>query len=165
MQNAAVAVTLQTDPALEVVGERTQQATIAEGREGSVRFRLRARDELGPANLTFSARTGAAGASRRIDLSIRPATPYMTKIRAGMLPRGQREMAIDRTLYPHYRKLEAGASMLPLQFAHGFVSYLGRYPYACTEQIVSQAMPAVLLKSRPEFGYVRNEPGADITGS
>ena len=71
-QNAAVAVTLQTDPALEIVGERTQQATIAEGHEGSVRFRLRARDELGPANLTFSARTGAAGASRRID-SERPA--------------------------------------------------------------------------------------------
>ncbi|HET9448417.1 MAG TPA: hypothetical protein VFO35_19260, partial [Steroidobacteraceae bacterium] len=143
---------------------RTQQATIAEGREGSVRFRLRTRDELGPANLTFSARTGTAGASRRIDLSVRPATPYMTKIRAGALPRGQREMAIDRTLYPHYRKLEAGASMLPLQFAHGFVSYLGRYPYSCTEQIVSQAMPAILLKARPEFGYVRKDPGADIVG-
>ncbi|MGH8240781.1 MAG: alpha-2-macroglobulin family protein, partial [Steroidobacteraceae bacterium] len=163
-ENAAVAVTLQTDPALEVVGDRTQPATIAEGHEGSVRFRLRARDELGPANLTFSARTGAAGATRRIDLSIRPATPYMTQIKAGMLARGQREIAIDRSLYPHYRKLEAGASMLPLQFAHGFVSYLGRYPYACTEQIVSQAMPAVLLKSRPEFGYVRTEPGADIAG-
>ncbi len=88
----------------------------------------------------------------------------MTQIRAGMLPRGQREIAIDRSLYPHFRKLEAGASMLPLQFAHGFVSYLGRYPYACTEQIVSQAMPAVLLKARPEFGYVRTEPGADIAG-
>ena len=33
--------------------------------------------------------------------------------------------AIDRTLYPQHRTLEAGVSMLPLQFAHGFVSYLG----------------------------------------
>jgi alpha-2-macroglobulin len=163
-QNAVVAVALQTDPALEVVGDRTQQATIAEGHEGSVRFRVRARDELGAANLTFSARTGEAGATRRIDLSVRPATPYMTQIKAGALPRGQREIAIDRALYPHYRTLEAGASMLPLQFAHGFVSYLGRYPYTCTEQIVSQAMPAMLLKARPEFGYVRTEPGADIAG-
>ena len=163
-ESAAVAVTLQADPGLEVVGERTQQATIAEGHEGSVRFRLRARDELGPANLTFSAKTGTAGASRRIDLSIRPATPYMTQIRAGMLPRGQRDIAIDRSLYPHFRKLEAGASMLPMQFAHGFVSYLGNYPYMCTEQIVSQAMPAILLKARPEFGYVRAQPGADIVG-
>jgi alpha-2-macroglobulin len=163
-QNAAVAVSLQADPALEVVGDRTQQATIAEGHEGSVRFRVRTRDELGAANLTFSARSGVAAATRRIDLSVRPATPYMTQIKAGVLPRGQREIALDRSLYPHYRTLEAGASMLPLQFAHGFVSYLGRYPYMCTEQIVSQAMPAVLLKARPEFGYVRTEPGADIAG-
>src|SRR5690606_23805373 len=48
--------------------------------------------------------------------------------------------------------------------AHGFVSYLANYPYACTEQIVSQAMPAVLLASRPEFGYVRAEPGSDVAG-
>jgi len=88
----------------------------------------------------------------------------MTQIKAGVLTRGQREVAIDRSLYPHYRTLEAGASMLPLQFAHGFVSYLGRYPYQCTEQIVSQAMPAILLKARPEFGYVRTQPGADIAG-
>jgi len=80
------------------------------------------------------------------------------------LERGQREIAIDRALYPHFRTLEAGASMLPMQFAHGFVSYLGHYPYACTEQIVSQAMPAILLKARPEFGYVRTETGADIAG-
>ena len=162
--SAAVAVTLQTDPALEVVGDSTQQATIAEGHEGSVRFRVRTRDELGPANLTFSARTRDGAATRRIDLSVRPATPYMSQIKAGVLTRGQREIAIDRSLYPHYRTLEAGASMLPLQFAHGFASYLDRYPYLCTEQIVSQAMPALLLKARPEFGYVRAQHGADIAG-
>ena len=61
-QDAAVAVTLQTDPALEVVGERTQQASIAEGHEGSVRFRLRARDELGPANLHVHVRARATRA-------------------------------------------------------------------------------------------------------
>ncbi|MGH8188067.1 MAG: alpha-2-macroglobulin family protein, partial [Steroidobacteraceae bacterium] len=160
--DAVVAVTLATDSALEVIGDAQQQAAIAEGREGSVRFRLRARDQLGPANLDFTARSGAASGKRRIDLSIRPDTPYMTQLKAGVLPRGGTDVRIDRTLYPQHRKLEAGASMLPLQFAHGFVSYLGRYPYACTEQIVSQAMPAVLLASRPEFGYVRAEPGADL---
>lgn len=161
---AAISVALATDHGLEVVGEAQQQATIAEGREGSVRFRLRARDELGAANLTFTTRLGAATGKRRIDLSIRPATPYMTQLKAGVLDRGERDIGIDRSLYPHYRKLEAGISMLPLQFAHGFVSYLANYPYACTEQIVSQAMPAVLLSARPEFGYVRAEPGADVAG-
>jgi len=176
--NAQVAVTLATDSGLEVVGAASQQAAIAEGREGSVRFRLRARDELGPSVLKFTTRiqgsqgvkssqggaVAQASARRQIDLSIRPATPFMTQLTAGVLEKGQRDVPVTRTLYPQHRKLETGISTLPLQFAHGFVSYLANYPYACTEQIVSQAMPAVLLAARPEFGYVKTEPGADLAG-
>src|SRR5438128_30629 len=55
-------------------------------------------------------------------------------------------------------------SSLAWSLAHGLVTYLGNYPYACTEQLVSQAMPALLLAERPEFGYVRAQPGADIEG-
>ncbi len=161
---AQLTVALATDPALEIVGEAQQSVQIAEGREGSVRFRLRARDELGPAKLDFSVRTDRFSAQRGIDLSIRPATPYLTRLTAGVLAREQQEVRLERVLYPHQRRLEAGVSTLPLQFAHGFVSYLANYPYACTEQIVSQAMPAVLLASRPEFGYVRAEPGSDVAG-
>ena len=161
--DAPITVALRIDSGLEILGDPQQQATIAEGREGSVRFRLRARDQLGATKLSFDARTGNATGTRSIDLSIRPATPYMTRLQAGVLPRGEREVRLDRTLYPQHRKLQTGVSVLPTQFAHGFVSYLANYPYVCTEQIVSQAMPAVLLTSRPEFGYVRAQPGADVT--
>ncbi|HVF15286.1 MAG TPA: alpha-2-macroglobulin [Steroidobacteraceae bacterium] len=164
--NTQINVALQTEKGLEVIGEARQQVAIAEGRESSVRFRLRARDELGASELRFIAQTGsganAATGQRRTDLSIRPATPYMTQLKAGVIDRGDENVRLDRTLYPHHRKLDAGVSVLPLQFAHGFVSYLSNYPYACTEQIVSQAMPAVMLASRPEFGYVRAQDGADI---
>ena len=162
--NAQIDVSLETDRGLEVVGDARQQVTIAEGREGSARFRLRARDELGPSVLKFSTRTEAGAGRRQIDLSIRPATPFMTALKAGVLEKGVRDVPVERTLYPQFRKLETGISVLPLQFAHGFVSYLANYPYACTEQIVSQAMPAVLLAAKPDFGYVRAEPGADIAG-
>jgi uncharacterized protein YfaS (alpha-2-macroglobulin family) len=160
--NAQVTVALDTDAGLEVVGDARQQVQIPEGRESSVRFRLRARDELGASDMRFSAQTGNGSGRRKIDLSIRPATPYMTQLKAGIIDRGDEDVRLDRALYPHHRKLEAGVSVLPLQFAHGFVSYLSNYPYACTEQIVSQAMPAVMLASRPEFGYVRTQDGADI---
>jgi uncharacterized protein YfaS (alpha-2-macroglobulin family) len=160
--DAKVTVALEADDSLEIVGEASQQIAIAEGRESSVRFRLKARDVPGAAAMKFTARTGDGRGTRSIDLSIRPATPYMTQLRAGVVERGSQDVRITRQLYPHYRKLEAGVSTLPLQLAHGFVSYLSNYPYACTEQIVSQAMPAVLLASRPEFGYVRTQPGADI---
>ncbi|MBL8269960.1 alpha-2-macroglobulin, partial [Steroidobacter sp.] len=119
--SATVAVTLETDSGLEVVGDARQEAGIAEGREGSVRFRLRAKDVPGAANMTFVARTGNASGKRRIDLSVRPATPFMTQLSAGVLGKGDRELRIERQMYPHHRTLETGASMLPLQFAHGFV--------------------------------------------
>ncbi|MFL6549827.1 MAG: alpha-2-macroglobulin family protein, partial [Povalibacter sp.] len=160
--NAQVEITLHTDRGLEIVGDGTQKVAIAEGRESSARFHLRARDELGPSVLSFSAATQGGSGKRQIDLSIRPATPFMTQLSAGVIEQGEKEVRLPRTLYPHFRKLETGISVLPMQFAHGFVSYLSNYPYACTEQIVSQAMPAVLLASRPEFGYVRSEPGADV---
>ena len=167
---AQVVVALATDNGLQIIGEQRQTIAIGEGREGSVRFHVRALDELGPGNMTFTSQlaagTQASRASavrRQIDLSIRPATPYMTVLKAGVVGKGERDVPVERTLYPHHRRLDTGISVLPLQFAHGFVSYLADYPYACTEQIVSQAMPAVLLASRPEFGYVKTQPGADLS--
>ena len=152
--NAALTIGLKADNGLEVIGEAKQQVTIGEGRESPVRFRVRTRDVLGAANLSFSAQSRGSSATRRIDLSVRPATPYMTQLSAGVLGKGEREVRMNRTMYPQYRVLQTGISMLPLQFAHGFNSYLSNYPYNCTEQIVSQAMPAVVLSSRPEFGSV-----------
>ncbi|HLS81802.1 MAG TPA: alpha-2-macroglobulin, partial [Steroidobacter sp.] len=160
--DASIQVAVATQTGLEVVGEANRRVAVAEGREGVVRFRLRARDEPGPVDLTFTATLGEASATRRVDMSIRPATPYMTTLQAGVLRRGERDVRVARAMYPHHRRLEVGVSTLPMQFAHGFASYLASYPYSCTEQIVSQAMPAVLLSTRPEFGAVRSAPGADL---
>ena len=162
---ASVAVGLLTDPGLEVIGEARQQVAIAEGRESAVRFRVRARDLLGAANLRFNVQSGRSVANRRIDLSVRPATPYMTQLSAGVLGKGQRDVRVERSLYPQFRVLQTGISVLPLQFAHGFTSYLDNYPYNCTEQIVSQAMPALVLSSRPEFGSLQIQSGANAADS
>jgi uncharacterized protein YfaS (alpha-2-macroglobulin family) len=158
-----VQVELKTDGGLQVVAPAKQEVVIAEGREAAVRFKVRAQDRLGASALTFSASTSGGSARRRIDLSIRPATPYMTQLQAGLLDKSSREVALHRDLYPHHRMLEASVSVMPLAFAHGFTSYLSKYPYSCTEQIVSQAVPALVLANRPEFGYVRKEKGASLT--
>jgi uncharacterized protein YfaS (alpha-2-macroglobulin family) len=88
----------------------------------------------------------------------------MTSLKAGTLKQNSADVPVDRNMYPEYRKLQASVSLVPLALAHGLVTYLGNYPYSCTEQLVSQAMPALLLAERPEFGYVRAQPGADIDG-
>ncbi len=160
--SAQLTVSLKTGAALQIVGEAVQKLPIAENHESSAHFRVRTLDQLGAVDLEFSTSSGTASARRHVDISVRPATPYMTTLIAGTFKHGSKDVAIDRNLYPQYRTLEASTSLVPLSLAHGLVSYLVNYPYACTEQIVSQAMPALELAQRPEFGYVSADPGADI---
>ena len=160
--SAQITVSLKVDPGLAIDGPAQQVLDIGENKEGSARFQLRTLDKLGPANLEFTAVKGDSRSRRRIDLSIRPATPYMTTTVAGHLRNTSRDVPIARPLYAEHRKLEAGLSLLPLGASHGLVTYLGNYPYLCTEQLVSQAMPALILGARPEFGYVRTQPGGNL---
>jgi alpha-2-macroglobulin len=162
--DAKLIVKLKTDPSLQIEGDTSQAVAIPERHEGVAHFRIKTLEELGPANLTFSVTSGTASASRRIDLSVRPATPYMTSLAAGHMKQASKDIKLTRNLYPQFRTLEASTSRVPLSLAHGLVTYLANYPYVCTEQIVSQAMPALMLGDRPEFGYVRTEPGANIGG-
>lgn len=161
---AEIAVSLKVDAGLAIDGPARQVLTIAENGEAPARFRLRTLDRLGPANLEFTAASGDARARRRIDLSIRPATPYMTTLTAGNLRNTSRDVKIERALYPEHGTHEASLSLLPLTLGHGLVTYLGNYPYVCTEQLVSMAMPALVLSSRREFGYVKSLPGASLDG-
>jgi uncharacterized protein YfaS (alpha-2-macroglobulin family) len=151
---APIAVTLSASPHFTIVGPARVNVPIAEMREGTARFRLKVLDRLGPAELTFGAALGERSASLATTLSVRPATPFMTTLRAGRLPPGRQDVAATRTLYPQFRTLDASVSVLPLALAHGLSSYLVEYPYACTEQIVSQALPGLVLADRPEFAYV-----------
>jgi uncharacterized protein YfaS (alpha-2-macroglobulin family) len=160
--NAHLRVELKPEAAIELQGPAVRDLVIAENREDVAHFRLRALDRPGSAGLEFSVTSAGSSARRRIDISVRPATPYMTTLAAGTLKQESREVKVERDLYPEYRTLEASVSLLPLSLAHGLSVYLTNYPYLCTEQIVSRTMPALMLAERPEFGSVRAEPGADL---
>lgn len=151
--DAKLALKLVAGRGLEVVGAAEQTLSLAEGRESSVRFKLKATDELGDASLSFTSKLGDKSARRSVSLSVRPAVPYRTTLTAGIVkPGASLDMPVPRKLYPQFREQEAGLSMLPMGLAGGFIRYLGHYPYSCTEQLVSQAMPALVLAQRPEFG-------------
>ena len=152
-ENAAVAVRLETSKHLKVVSEAKQDLSISEGREQSTRFKIKANDVLGSGRFTFTVSHGKKQSRYRVDLSVRPAVPFMTKVRGGYLQDDNIEVAIDRDMYPHFRKLQVSASPVPLGLARGLVQYLGNYPYLCTEQLVSRAFPAIVLRDRPEFAY------------
>lgn len=152
-ENAPVTVRLDTSNHLKVLTDTTQQLTISEGREQSTRYQIKANDVLGSGRFTFIVSHGNKKSRYRVDLSVRPAVPYMTKVTGGYLQDDNVDVPVDRDMYPHFRKLEVSASPVPLGMARGLVHYLGNYPYMCTEQLVSRTFPAIVLRDRPEFAY------------
>lgn len=147
-----VEVTVAPSPQLEIVGKDRQTLSLGEMREGAAVFRLRARGEPGAAHLVFSAGSGARAARLGADLSVRPAVPYRTRLTLGHLGRGEAEVAPLRAMFEPFAKREAAASHTPLVMAGGLASFLAYFPYFCTEQLLSQAVPALVSVRNPEFG-------------
>jgi len=159
--DAAVTVKLEPSEQFEIIGAAQATLKVTEMRESSTHFRVRTRDLLGSGTLKFTASEGAKNAALATTVSVRPATAYVTSLQAGSFTAAVR-VPVSRNLYPQYRTLEASLSTLPLALAHGLVSYLDRYPYSCTEQLVSKAMPAIVLSHRPEFGELKSREGASL---
>ncbi len=159
--NPAVDVSIEGSPQLEVIGATHSALRIGAMHESSARFRVRAVDALGSGSLRFRAALGDKNAELGTTVSVRPATTYVSTLSVGSF-KGKIKVPVTRNLYAEYRTLEASASTLPLALAHGLTTYLDHYPYSCTEQLVSQAMPAVVLSRRPEFGELKSRQGASL---
>jgi len=160
---AAVArVTLKTSGHLELIGESLKTLPVSENRESVAVFRLKARPALGAAGLTFDVSIGSETSRREASLSVRPSMPYQVTLVTGHLKRGREESAVPRRMYPAYRTLEAAVSPVPLVLAKGLLQYLQKYPYGCTEQVLSQTFPALILRRRPEFGYAPETVEANL---
>jgi alpha-2-macroglobulin len=153
-KEASVAVTLKTSPHLEVIGAPTQTLKIGEMRESVTTYRVKAAEGakamLGSATLSFTAGMGNRSAKLSTDVSVRPAVPRYARIAMGSF-KNATDVPLTRDMYPEYRRLEAGVSALPLVLADGLSSYLANFSHLCTEQLVSQAMPVLILGKRPEF--------------
>ncbi|WLI89106.1 alpha-2-macroglobulin [Massilia sp. R2A-15] len=154
-KEAPVALTLKTSAHLEVIGSAAQTLKIGEMRESVATFRIRAVDgaraQLGSATMTFAAALGAKGARLSTDVSVRPPAPRYAVTAMGSF-KGSAEAPVTRNMYSEFRQLEAGVSTLPLVMASGVSNYLANFTHLCTEQVVSQAVPALILDKRPEFG-------------
>jgi len=153
----AVKLGLDAGSAFELIGEAAPELKLGEMREGVAVFRLRARPAPGAAKLTF--RASYADKSDRIgtEVSVRPASAYRTEVTFGELDHGTSDVKPLREMYDEYAKRELAAAYTPLVVAQGLSSYLGDFPHRCTEQLISQAMPALVFAQHPEFGHVLTE--------
>ncbi len=152
-----VDISLKTSANIEVIGAAKQSLDIAAGKEGQGSFRIRAKDTPGAASLVFVASTGAAKAQLEEGLSVRPAAPYRTAITTGRTESDKKQLLLTRKLYDPYRTVNLTAAYTPLAWASGLQQYLDNYPYACTEQLVSMGLPALLFSQHPELGQIKGK--------
>ena len=147
-----VEVTLTASPGLELVGDARQTLKIDEGKDANARFRVRVVGEPGAATLAFAASSGARTRRSSLELSVRPAAPFRSELATrATAGGGSLELPITRELFPQLRDVHASASTSPFGLAGGLADWLALYPHWCSEQIVSAAMPGVLLAAHPDL--------------
>lgn len=153
-KEAPIALTLTASGGLEVVGEATQTLKVNERGEASTKFNVRAKPGeqavLGSSALVFTSTHKNYSARLSTEVSVRPASPFVTLVQAGSFQRAG-EISSQADLYPNFRQSDVAVSAAPWAFATGLMQYLEAYPHGCTEQITSQTFPAVLLSGRPEL--------------
>ncbi len=149
---ASIQVVASSTSHLEAVGTTGNQVQLQPGEEGIVRFRFKAKEELGGAELKFVATAGNETISRGTTLSVRPATHHLTKVVSGWFRTGNYEVKTSRSLYPQFRRAEATGSVLPLGLARGLEAYVSGFPHGCSEQITSRAMVKLLVSTEADFG-------------
>jgi uncharacterized protein YfaS (alpha-2-macroglobulin family) len=151
-----VAVSVKPGPQLQVVGDATRTLSLGEMREGVAVFRVRATGAPGSANLAFTASHGGRSAKQSVDLSVRPASPLRTDLAFGHVDaRDRGDVTGLRDMHDEYAVRDAAFSTVPVVLARGLAAYLVDFPHYCTEQVISAAMPALILGKRPEFGDVK----------
>jgi len=156
-----ISVKLDANASVEAVGVAQQELKLGELREGVALFRLRAKGEPGVAKLVFSASSADKSAKQSVEVSVRPAVPYRTEVAIGSVRNSTAEIKPLRAMFDAHAKRDAAISFAPLVLARGLSAYLADFPYKCTEQLLSQGMPALVFDAHPEYGAaVRGENAA-----
>ena len=157
-------VSLQVPPQFTIKDDAKKSIVIPEGHEGVATFKLQTVSGqgvvLGNATLGFVAETGGQTTTLHSDMSIRPASPRLSDFRFGSFKGGQ-DIGIERKLYPQQRKVSAGISVLPLVSVSGLTRYLENFEHSCSEQLLSKAMPMLVLAKHPEFTESDSVPFAE----
>lgn len=135
-----------------------QTVTVDENGEATIGFRMRAQDSLGEAAVRFTAsledtKAAKAGADKPVirtqTVSVRPPVPRLRTETVTPL-RGPTSVDVQRNPYPFEAMGQASVGAMPVLALRSLLARLNTYPYGCTEQLISRAMPYAALLGAPE---------------
>lgn len=150
-EHAKISLSAKASEHLEIIGKTQAEQVIGHGNEGKFTFRVKAKQRLGAAELSFTAQHKDESLKRSASLSVRPAMPYYTDFIGGFSDKKTLTIDNQRPLYANLADQSISASASPLVVIDGLSSYLNSYPHGCTEQVVSKVFPIVGLLSHPAY--------------
>ncbi len=142
------AVRLEGRDGLAVTPATVDLPALAEGATGEAAISLSAGEAIGQAGIDLVV-SGPDGFSlrRRLALNLRPDRPFQTQRQLALLDAGQ-SLTLDKALaaawLPGTARMSLTLATSPSFDVAGIARDLDRYPYACTEQIVSRATVGLL---------------------
>ena len=149
--SAEVELSAASSEELAVEGAPSRTLAVAESGEDRAMFLLRAGETPGDASVTLTGRLGEETVHRRMEVSVRPATAFLTTVSTGFeAGRGVR-VDLPRRLHEAHASRRVAASASPLVLADGLLDYLRTFPHACVEQMVSGVFPQVGLLQSSSF--------------
>ncbi|HKJ03106.1 MAG TPA: alpha-2-macroglobulin family protein, partial [Longimicrobiales bacterium] len=130
---------------IEVRGDRKQTVRLEEGRGAEVRFDLRA--QAGDsARLRFTISSGKEADGVAVALPVRPNYHPLTNTVAGVVhDTATAEFRLQPNVDPRRSRLEITFGVSPLTAIRNVSRSMRAYPWACTEQISSAALPLIAL--------------------
>lgn len=140
-----VQVALSLEGGLAPLAGAEQSFDILPGQEVTARFTLKAIEPLGEAKLHWALKGEQGDFKIGESISIRPLTTHRVQLQTAVLDSSEKQLSLERQLFEPFSRKEAGLQSSPLVWAQGLSAYLESYPHACTEQLVSKSVPALVL--------------------
>lgn len=154
-KSASLEVWIESNDKFEITGTNNQTLEIKEGGEKIVRFNLKTLDKLGSGDLTIKAKHKNETFKADVSVSVRPAYAYRTSIKSGISKKSNTKVdGFARNIYDEYAVREVAASHSPQILFKTLKQYFEKYPYGCTEQIVSCAFPFLYSATSDRKGFI-----------
>jgi uncharacterized protein YfaS (alpha-2-macroglobulin family) len=163
-KEADIRLTLEEISPFEIeIYDASRKLTIAEGKEESVEFRIKAGKGMGKVTFVLTAESGKEKVVQSVDMAFRPPSPPISITGSGSASQGNDAVfKMPSNWIPGTVKYSLTMSSLPMiKFAHS-LQYLLRYPYGCVEQTTSLAFPLIYYKDLAQVvepqGFGGNAP-------
>lgn len=141
-----VKVFAESEGSVEIIGKKEYTLNFAEEGSEDVFFEMKAKKEIGPAKIHYTAKSSQYEMKTAIDIQVKSDNPYITKEEYKVIKRNEpAEFMIPNTGLNGTMNAWLEVSPVKRIDLGTRLNWLIRYPYGCIEQTVSSVFPQLYL--------------------